>query len=50
MPISPRMPPALQDLARARPDSVVRFVDEHGLEFVIDSFHDDVFWIIGLAQ
>jgi hypothetical protein len=40
----------LQDLARARPDRVVRFVDEHGLEFVIDSFHDDVFWIIGLAQ
>jgi hypothetical protein len=48
--MSPRMPPALQDLARARPESVTRFVDEHGLEFVIDSFHDDVFWIIGLAQ
>jgi hypothetical protein len=44
------MPPALQDLARARPESVTRFVDEHRLEFVIDSFHDDVFWIIGLAE
>jgi hypothetical protein len=44
------MPPALQNLARARPESVARFVDEHGLEFVIDSFHDDVFWIIGLAE
>ena len=48
--MSPQLPPALQDLARARPESVARFVDDHGLEFVIDSFHDDLEWIIGLAQ
>jgi hypothetical protein len=48
--MSPHLPPALQDLARARPESVARFVDDHGLQFVVDSFHDDVMWIIGLAQ
>jgi hypothetical protein len=48
--MSPELPPKLQDLARARPESVARFVDDHGLEFVIDSFHDDVVWIIGLAR
>jgi hypothetical protein len=42
--------PALQDLARARPESVARFVDDHALQFVIDSFCDDVEWIVGLAR
>jgi hypothetical protein len=40
----------LQDLCRASDEAVTAFVREHGLGFIIDSFHDDVHWTIGLQS
>lgn len=38
----------LQDLCRASDEAVTSFVNEHGLLFIVDSFHDDGHWTIGL--
>jgi hypothetical protein len=46
----PKLPDSLEDLARATAQRVSQFVDENSLEFVIDSFHDDVYWVIGLRK
>jgi hypothetical protein len=46
--LSSTAPTVLIDVVRAKPDEVMRFVDENGLDFVIDSFHDDTFWAVGL--
>jgi hypothetical protein len=38
----------VQDLCRASDDTVTSFIRGHGLAFIVDSFHDDVHWTIGL--
>jgi hypothetical protein len=40
----------LEDLCRADADGVMRFVQSTGVRFVIDSFHDNIQWTIGLAD
>jgi hypothetical protein len=43
-------PAELKDLVRATAEEVECFVSEHHLQFVIDSFHDNANWIVGLAR
>ena len=40
----------LEDLCRADDAGVLRFLAESKVEFIIDSFHDDREWTIGLAS
>jgi len=40
----------VEDLCRADDAGVLNFVRASGVGFVIDSFHDDVQWTIGLAE
>ncbi len=38
----------LQDLCRASDEAVAFFVNKHDLLFIVDSFHDNGHWTIGL--
>ena len=45
------MPPAdIPDLCRAPDEEVAAYVRKSGVDLVIDSFHDDVSWVIGAAR
>jgi hypothetical protein len=40
----------LEDLCRADDEGVLRFLSESAVDFIVDSFHDDIEWTIGLAS
>lgn len=48
--LSPAAPESLVDLVRAAPSEAAHFVDENQLDFVFDSFHDDVLWVVALRR
>ena len=41
---------AIPDLCRSPDDDVERFVVDTGVSVIIDSFHDDVSWVVGLKS
>ena len=47
---SPAMPSSAMNLAIAKPRELTTFMDEHGLNLIIDSFHDDITWTVVLAD
>jgi len=48
--VSEEVIPPLPDLCRASRNEIESFVRESGVSLVIDSFHDDTSWSVGLAQ
>lgn len=40
----------LPDLCRADPEGVEEFLGVAGVSLVIDAFHDDTLWVLGVAQ
>lgn len=41
---------SVPDLCRAKDAEVERFLIDHEASVVIDSFHDDVSWVVGIAE
>jgi len=48
--IAPRRLTASMDLCRSSDDQVVAFLEHSGAKVVIDSFHDDVSWVVAVAR